>query len=396
MAEIKPLTGNFGDFSGIVLKAAARGHIEAVRHYLTINPGWLNQEGPHGRTLVWEAVYKGRLELVRELLQRGAEVSPMGSYYTPMLVELSPLALAQAAGRDELVELLRSHGAEDDIYAASHRGDCPAIIEFLNDDPRLVNRPSRECEPHPYMGFHPVHYAVAGKRLEALTLLVDRGAAVEQHLPLLTEWASDSPRIRKYLRSLAGGRTIQRPPTAAQKKARRTGVPAIDRPNRMGFPPLVEACRGNHNAPDAPERVEHVLNKGADIRVRDYKDKTALHRAAQAGFLLITELLIDRGADLEADDSTGGTPLFDAAYHGRTQTAELLLARGANVNHSDRKGQTPLFVAARRGRLEIVRSLLQAGADPAHLDNRGRTPHDATAAARSRSPDRRQILRLLQ
>ena len=59
--EIKPLKGKFSDFSGIVLKAAARGHIEAVHHYLSINPDWLNAEGPHGRTLLWEAAYKNRV-----------------------------------------------------------------------------------------------------------------------------------------------------------------------------------------------------------------------------------------------------------------------------------------------------------------------------------------------
>lgn len=51
--NIKPLTGNAGDFSGIVLKAAARGDSAAVNKYLKANPAWLNLEGPHGRTLLW-------------------------------------------------------------------------------------------------------------------------------------------------------------------------------------------------------------------------------------------------------------------------------------------------------------------------------------------------------
>ena len=110
MVAVKPLTGKMGDFSGIVLKAAARGDREAVRHYLKINPNWLNQEGPHGRTLLWEATYKGRLDLVAELIELGADVHSLGSYYTPMLVELSPLAVAREAGRDELVKLLESRG----------------------------------------------------------------------------------------------------------------------------------------------------------------------------------------------------------------------------------------------------------------------------------------------
>ena len=98
MVAVKPLTGKMGDFSGIVLKAAARGDREAVRHYLKINPSWLNQEGPHGRTLLWEATYKGRLDLVAELIELGADVHSLGSYYTPMLVELRP-AGGRSGGR---------------------------------------------------------------------------------------------------------------------------------------------------------------------------------------------------------------------------------------------------------------------------------------------------------
>lgn len=108
MAKIKSLTGKFGDFSGIVLKAAASGNVEAVQHYLSINPNWLNQVGPHGRTLLWEAAYKGRTQLVAELIKCGSDVNAWGSYYTPMLVELSALAVAREAGRADLVALLKS------------------------------------------------------------------------------------------------------------------------------------------------------------------------------------------------------------------------------------------------------------------------------------------------
>ena len=98
--KIKPLNGKFSDFSGIVLKAAANGHLDAVKHYLSINPNWLNEAGPHGRTLLWEAAYKGRTEVVHWLIIQGADVNAIGSYYTPMHVELSALAAARHAGRD--------------------------------------------------------------------------------------------------------------------------------------------------------------------------------------------------------------------------------------------------------------------------------------------------------
>ena len=386
MTKIKPLRGKHSDFSGIVLKAAASGNAPAVRQYLKVNPEWLNQEGPHGRTLLWEAAYKGRTELVRELIELGAEVSSLGSYYTPMLVELTPLAVARQAGRTELVELLESNGATDDLYAACHRGDLQAVSDFLAADPEAINRAARPDQDHRWLGFHPIHYAVAAGQHAVVKLLIGFGAEVAEHLELLLrwcDWASDKE-MAKYLKKQAAA---GKPKKKAAKKAAR--VPAVDRPDWMGFPPLVEACRGNHNAPDDPERVRKLLERGANINITDHKGKAPLHRASQAGHVKITRLLLENGADLEPTDPTGSTPLFDAAHHGRTSVVEILVAEGASLSHLDNRGETPLFAAARGGKDETFAAFINAGAD-AHMTNkRSHTLAEIVGRARHQTDGRR-------
>lgn len=401
MPAIKPLTGNAGDFSGIVLKAAARGHIEAVHHYLSINPQWLNQEGPHGRTLLWEAVYKGRRELVADLISLGANVNPLGSYYTPMLVELSALAVAREAGHTELVELLEGNGAVDDLYAACHRGDLEAINAFLSAAPETVNRPARDTEFHPRMGYHPIHYAVVGRHHGAVKLLVGSGATVAEHLPLLIDWANGDTSLIKYLKSQSDG-TSRRPTSqrntrkSATRKSPVADVPAIDRPDWMGFPLLVDACRGNHNAPDNPDRVLKLLKRGANVNITDHKQKTPLHRSCQAGFVKITTLLLKHGALLEATDEDDRTPIFDAALHGRTKVVQLLLERSASLSHKDRRGETPLFASARGARVETFEALLEAGADPSLKNNRGKSISEVVGGARAQTASRKQLLKILK
>ena len=98
---------------------------------------------------------------MRELIERGAEVSPLGSYYTPMLVELNPLAVARQVGRAGLADLLEENGATDDLYAACHRGDLQAVSDFLAADTEAINRAARPDQDHRWLGFHPIHYAVA-------------------------------------------------------------------------------------------------------------------------------------------------------------------------------------------------------------------------------------------
>ena len=393
--HIKPLTGNAGDFSGIVLKAAARGDSAAVNEYLKVNPEWLNMEGPHGRTLLWEAAYKGRHELVEKLIALGADVNPLGSYYTPMLVELSALAVARAAGRDELVQLLEQHGATDDLYAACYRGDLDSINRFLADDSQAVHRPARDAPPHPRMGYHPVHYAVVGQQSGALRLLVGYGADISEHLPLLIDWSDGNRDLIRYLREQSGRKQPTQKKSAATRaepESNQGHVPAIDRPDWMGFPLLVDACRGNHNAPDDPERVKELLKRGANVNVIDHKGKTPLHRSSQAGFIKITTLLLKQGAELEIADLKGCTPIFDAAHHGRVEALKLLIDRGASIHHTEARGETPLFAAARGGRAEAFEVLLEAGADVTHKNARGKTVFDVVGGSRAMNAGRQQIL----
>ena len=343
--KIKPLTGKFSDFSGIVLKAAAAGKLTAVKHYLAINSDWLNEVGPHGRTMLWEAAYKGRTELVAELIAMGADVSPYGSYYTPMLVELTPLAVARLAGREELAKLLIANGAKDDFYSATHRGDLTAMKKYISRSRKVVNKPLRE-EPEPIrMGWHPVHYAVAGQQLDALKLLVAKGAKVADHYELLVDWGENHRQIVKFVKNQT---KAEDPNRSTKKKKAVPRLPMIDQPNQWGFPALVEACRGNHNATDDPQRVQELLNQKANINIRDYKGKTGLHRAAQAGFTKITSLLLKHKADTEAEDNKQGTPIFDAAFYGRHDVLKILLKGGANREHVNYRGDTALVCSRTR------------------------------------------------
>ena len=390
MAKIKALTGKVSDFSGIVLKAAARGDAKAVRYYLKRNSDWLHQEGPHGRTLLWEATYKNRIALVKELISLGANVSPSGCYYTPMLVELSALAVARLKGFNELAVVLKDAGAKDDFYATCHRGDLKKVKSQLKKKKSLLHTPSRPNQTHPRAGFHPVHYAVAGGQLETLQYLISKGAEFVEDLEFLFDWCdwNKTPNIKKFLKSNAKDSGLK----PKRKTAKKRGVKAVDQPNWLGFPALVDACRGNHNATDDVNRVQTLLDRGANINIRDYKQKTSLHRAAQAGFLHITRLLLDNGGDLEAADETGATPIFEAAHHGRTETIQLLIKRGADIHHQDNRGETVLFMAAKGKSLECFEVLLKAGTDVKVTNNRGNSVVDFLKANSSRFPSRRAML----
>ena len=155
--------------------------------------------------------------------------------------------------------------------------------------------------------------------------------------------------------------------------------------------------------------AQALIQKGADIRVRDTYGNTALHYAVAKGSFEVCSLLLACGADVNSKNSRGQTPMHRSLSHfsakassvvpllaqsggdfsaqdksGRTplhdavevngKLAEALLGYGADVNCREREGNTPLHLA----RLDCIGVLISYGADVNAVNNTGRTAlHDA-------------------
>jgi hypothetical protein len=88
----------------------------------------------------------------------------------------------------------------------------------------------------------------------------------------------------------------------------------------------------------------------------------------------LIRVLVERGADLNLKDRDGRTALH-AALTTRESSgyASELVRNGADVNAQDKHGRTPLFYAVSINDREQVKELLESGADPRVRDERGRT-----------------------
>ena len=108
------------------------------------------------------------------------------------------------------------------------------------------------------------------------------------------------------------------------------------------------------------EKVESLLDKGANVNAKDGYGRTPLHYAAWYGHLDIVKLLLDRGADVNAKGNAGETPLHLAAAWDHPDIVKLLLDRGADVNAKNRDGKTPLDLARENKYWDIVNFLEKA------------------------------------
>jgi len=130
-----------------------------------------------------------------------------------------------------------------------------------------------------------------------------------------------------------------------------------------------------------PDAARLLVERGADINVKDGLSRRPLHEAAQLSRSDLAELLLAQGTDVNTVDSNGLTPLHAVAQRGCLKTGELLITNGAKVDATDIAGRTPLHLAAQRGDIRLVKLLLANGANPNVRDRNERTPlHDAATA----------------
>ncbi|MYB76345.1 MAG: hypothetical protein F4X83_04465 [Chloroflexi bacterium] len=356
------LTGKQSDFLKIVVAAAGRGDLNAVRAFVDANPRWLHTVGSHGRTMLWEAAYRGKLAVAEFLVERGADINASACHYSEHYVEISCYCVARAKQRDAIAEYLLANGARVDTHTAAYLGDTAAVAGFLDADPSLLERTKPQHDMQKTEGSRlvfdpmsndwatPLVYAVSGGSTETVTLLLARGAEVRRHSGRLLGIAVGRSRTDLAQLLLQHGADAGLLPLADPSQNRELAELAVAygydvNTGRPGWPPLVVASRGDKG--EHPEKIQALLELGADVNVRDYKGKTALHRAATAGFLASMEVLLAHGAAIDAADEKGDTPLCDAVRAGRVEAVALLLERGANPSAANGKGDTPVTVAKR-------------------------------------------------
>ena len=117
-----------------------------------------------------------------------------------------------------------------------------------------------------------------------------------------------------------------------------------------------------------PAAVKMLLGKGANIKARDDRGRTALIRAVRqippahwshrfAEYIETIEILCQKGSDLEAADDQGRTALLTAVRLQNFSTAEFVVEKGADVNAKDDRGKTVLSLLGVGSKAELLEFL---------------------------------------
>eukprot|EP00192_Tetraselmis_astigmatica_P007417 CAMPEP_0117664536 /NCGR_PEP_ID=MMETSP0804-20121206/9281_1 /TAXON_ID=1074897 /ORGANISM="Tetraselmis astigmatica, Strain CCMP880" /LENGTH=729 /DNA_ID=CAMNT_0005471793 /DNA_START=221 /DNA_END=2406 /DNA_ORIENTATION=+ len=117
-----------------------------------------------------------------------------------------------------------------------------------------------------------------------------------------------------------------------------------------------------------------IIEKGADVNVKDIMGGTALQDAVKGGHAGAACFLRQHGAELLLEDT--GSVLCNVVFRGQVDLLRMYLEHGADPCLGDYDRRTALHIACAEGLLPIVKVLIEHGADENLRDRWNETPLD--------------------
>jgi len=303
---------------------------------------------------IWTAAHMGNLDRVRELLDQDSslanKVSDYNSYY---LGCGSPLRNAAAKGHIEIVRLLLERGADPSLPQEhiAPRGHAlySAVYNGHHEIAKLLLEKGAWPNAAVESSADALSIAIRNSDQKMIELLASYGAARPVHLLAYYGDVQTAAAVFAANRALADD-------ADALANAAAEGHEAFVRLMLRYQPDLARRIAVGAKTRELTELLfEHGMNPSRP----NWLGITPLHRFAQNGDLEHATLFIDHGADLNArDEDLRSTPLAWAARSGKVPVVELLLSRGAKTSlPDDPPWATPLAWATRRGHVQVVELL---------------------------------------
>lgn len=289
-----------------IVHAVKADDLAKVRALVEADPQIVHAKDPDGRTGLHWACRGVHFEVLRFLVEKGADVNARDHDGT------APLHSLASKAHDQGLALLIARKA--DVNIKDDEGNTPLMYAAQSGSLAAVRRlmaHGAEASSRSYFGYTPLFRAILSKNLEIAALLIADGAEVD----------------------------------------------LVFREDYYGDTPLSFAVKSGHL-----EMVKLLQENGADLRYRTKLGAGLLHFAAATNKAEIAGHLIESGLGIDSVQNGGLTPLHMAAITGGLEAAKLLVARGATLEAKSKDGGTPLHFAVAARNMEIAEFLRRSGA----------------------------------
>jgi ankyrin repeat protein len=377
--------------------------VAQVRAILDKQPDLVHAADERGNQPLHWAVMTRQVELIDDLLARGADINaarpdgtrPLhltnGDYHYRGWRDLPSEALQK---HDVLIGYLLARGAQYDISVATKVGDLARVRDLLDADPSLLNRVPTKS----YYSGSPLRNAAGAGHLAVVKFLLERGADPNLPEPGIAPWggalhaaigskhydivklllehgANPNAEVESSGNCLSMAKWSGAPKEIVDLIASYGGVRTVALLCHDGdLETLAQMLNANPNLPagedwNNPQVMDLILRFQPDILKRT-PDPTPWWSLSTPKDPAYARTLMERGLDPNRRNWLGITMLHRCAAKDSVEIAQVCLDFGADINATEAdSSSTPLACAARLGKKTMVEWLLAKGANPSVPDD---------------------------
>jgi ankyrin repeat protein len=325
--------------------ASDKGDTAEVKTLLSKQPDLVNAKNEKGSTPLHLASFKGHLEVVKFLLEKGADIEAInGGGFTS-------LQLAAYGGHRDVVEFLIDKGSN---LNAINKQMGMTVLDFAF----MREMQARKLDIAPFLIEKGAEFDVNKKNQSGYTFL-DMAIVFgyTEAVEYLLGFGADISTLRKDGRTPLINAIFRGRPQIADLLIEKGAD--VNAPDNEGQPPIYWAVKKG-----LADVVKMLIAKGAatDYVEKDY-GRTLLHVAVLQGNKDVVDLLVDENLDVNAKDSHDKTPLFYAAKYGHNKTAFALVKYGAKKTNDmeENYGKSPYLTGQFKERQAVAWYLANRG-----------------------------------
>nr|XP_028578805.1 ankyrin repeat domain-containing protein 6 isoform X4 [Podarcis muralis] len=319
------------------------------------------------------AAYKGQLDNVVQLINKGAKVAVTKQLLPSALQHgRTPLHLAAYKGHLRVAQILLKAGCDvdlqdDPVETSSVEYETPRSNSFL--------LPANPASPY----WNPD--AISDWSMSVHT--AHTSEIVKGKVALVKEVKEEKDKKKQRRKARKDPRRLQREKEGDQTALHRATVVgntdviaalihegcALDRQDKDGNTALHEASWHGFS-----QSAKLLVKAGANVLARNKAGNTPLHLACQNSHSESVRVLLLGGSRADIKNNAGDTCLHVAARYNHLPIIRVLLSAFCSVHEKNQAGDTALHVAAALNHKKVVKLLLEAGADGTVINNAGQTP----------------------
>ncbi|WP_299677212.1 ankyrin repeat domain-containing protein [uncultured Tenacibaculum sp.] len=294
---------------------------DIIKYLLTIKGNGVNKLTHDGRTYVFWAAYKDRLDLVKYLVAKGAKLDVIDSHgYTAL-----NFAVSTGVKNIALFDYLVSKGVDVKKDKDLHGANALLLAIPTQKDFKLID-----------------YFVSKGLSLNATD--------------------NDGNGAINYAAKKGNQKIID------QLIAK--GLPYKNK-NKIGGNAMIMATQGGRRGYNSLAFFKYLENKGVAPNVTTTKGLTPLHNLAYRNQDVASlQYFIDKGVSLDQQNEEGNTPLMNASYRNSLEVVQLLAEKTKNINVQNKKGQSALTNSL-RNKTTVVNYLLEQNANVFVEDAKG-------------------------